>query len=173
VYSARGNQVGKGNDFSEGGLSYIIDQIVTFSPRPAVISVSMKKDCWIFGLFCGTTMDDALEDAVDAGITVVVSAANKLLYSKPLALIATIPGATSLGQYTYCSWSVDLQGGEPPYTFLWNRDGTPVSTGSGYSVGPAGSSGFVLDLLVTDGVGRTATAIKSIVIDPMDYSFAC
>ncbi|HEY0930340.1 MAG TPA: S8 family serine peptidase [Gemmatimonas sp.] len=98
---------------------------------------------------------------------------NRLLYSKQPDLMATILGPGVTGPYAYCAWSIDLQGGQPPYTMTWKRDGTPVSTGTGYSVSPAGFTGFGLEYTVTDGVGRTTNAVKSISIDPMDTRFTC
>lgn len=98
---------------------------------------------------------------------------NRLLYSKQPDLMATILGSDVTGPYAFCSWSIDLRGGQPPYTMTWKRDGVLVSTGTGYSVYPAGFTGFGLEYTVTDGVGRIANTVKPISIDPMDARFTC
>lgn len=61
-------------DISMGAASAAIELIALVSPRPAVINYSSAGNC--FGPLCGPTVDDAVEFAYAAGITVVVSAGN-------------------------------------------------------------------------------------------------
>lgn len=268
IYSARVNEVGNCPNLSAGATVSAVEYIADFSPRPAVINMSLTTQCSWYSC----AIDDAVRYAVDRGVTVVVAAGNesndacqqsparvmaaltvgasiqntdhvapysghgscldllapvayemgtsgaaalasgvaalhlqlyptagaatvnaavlervthgaiinlpsgtpnKLLYAPQLALNTSIPGASLIGPSSYCSWSVAQSGGQPPYTYQWKRNGSIVSYGQGYSVGPAGSSGFLLELFVTDAIGRTHTSFKNIDINPSDYSFAC
>lgn len=74
VFSARVNKVGECGKLSTGAGTAAIEYITDYSPRPAVINYSAAKDCW--GIFCLDTVDDAVDYAVDHGVTVVVSAGN-------------------------------------------------------------------------------------------------
>ena len=53
------------------------------------------------------------------------------------------------------------------------RDGGVVSTSTAYSVFGGEFTGFQLDLLVTDGVGRTSSSNKTITIDPENMDLQC
>jgi len=48
-----------------------------------------------------------------------------------------------------------------------------VSTSTSYSVYGAEYFDFSLELLVTDGVGRTHSTVKTITIDPNNYQIMC
>ncbi|WP_291158937.1 S8 family serine peptidase [Gemmatimonas sp. UBA7669] len=121
------------------------------------------------------TVNAAVLDRVTNGAIFALPSGtpNKLLYAPQLALNSSIPGPVLIGPSSYCSWSAFHTGGQPPYTYQWKRDGSIVTFAQAYSVGPAGNSGFSLELLVTDAIGRTHTSFKSIAINPSDYSFSC
>jgi aqualysin 1 len=99
---------------------------------------------------------------------------NRLLYAKTTQPYLDIPGPSLVSAYATCTWTVVVTGGQPPYQYVWYRNGsTVVSTSSSYSVAPAGASDFTLDAYVTDALGRTNSASKSITIDPSTISFLC
>ena len=97
---------------------------------------------------------------------------NRLLYSRPPAFTLGILGPSSIGPNSPCTWNSLRLGGQPPYTTEWRRNGTVVSTGDSYSVLGEPSS-FSFDLYVWDGVGRSAFATRSIIVDPFDTTFLC
>lgn len=98
---------------------------------------------------------------------------NKLLYSRQPDLTTLIVGPSLVGPESYCSWSAMKFGGQPPYSFQWKRNGVFVTSDVSYSVAPAGSADFTLELYATDGVGRTYFTTKAIAIDPSNTSFSC
>lgn len=98
---------------------------------------------------------------------------NRLLYTKQPALSVRIDGPTTLGPYTRCTWYATISGGQPPYQYQWTRDGAVVSTSSSYTVAQGGHTDFVLDVRVTDGVGRVSGNNAWISIDPHNHQLMC
>jgi hypothetical protein len=81
------------------------------------------------------------------------------------ALIATIQGPTLVLQYSSNTWTAGITGGKPPYTYVWRRDGTVVSTSSSYS-GSVDTSDFELSLTITDALGTVSA--YTVTIDVWD-----
>lgn len=98
---------------------------------------------------------------------------NRLLYSKQPPLLASILGPDIIGQQTSCTWNVQPTGGQPPYSHEWRRDGVVVGHTTSYSVSGGQTSAFMLEVVTTDGVGRTHWAAKHISIDPNNFDRRC
>lgn len=101
-----------------------------------------------------------------------VGSPNRLLYSKPPTLIGRIVGSDVIGPFSSCTWTSTVSGGQPAYRYEWRRDGVVVSTSTSYSTFGE-SSGFTLELSVTDGVGRTGSDTKSVSVDPNNTELQC
>lgn len=98
---------------------------------------------------------------------------NRLLFSKQPPLITAILGPEVVGPWAACTWYASVSGGQPSYVHEWRRDGVVVGSATSYSVSPAGSSDFMLELVTTDGVGRTHWAAKNVRIDPNSLELLC
>ncbi len=98
---------------------------------------------------------------------------NRLLYTRQGPLSVTFHGATEMGPMTSCSWGATPQGGQPPYSTTWRRDGVVVSTLWDYAVSAAGPSSFGLSVSMVDGVGRTAFTGRFIMVDPWNTDSWC
>jgi hypothetical protein len=77
------------------------------------------------------------------------------------AVIAGISGPTLVPENVNQTWTAVVSGGKAPFTFSWYRDGAPVSTSSSYT-GNTGSSGFQLQLNVSDALGGFSSKVKDI-----------
>jgi hypothetical protein len=62
----------------------------------------------------------------------------------------TIDGPTDVPANTECEWKANVNGGLPPYSYEWLRDGITVSTTDSYTA-DTGTNDFRLDLEVVDG----------------------
>jgi len=93
------------------------------------------------------------------------------------ALSASISGPGSVGNYTTCTFTSNVSGGTPPFTYSWGIAGASggyLSLGSyntasvsatGYYYGSYGGTGSVyLTLTVTDANGLTASPYKLVSI---------
>lgn len=99
---------------------------------------------------------------------------NKLLYTRQAPLTVAIGGPyDQMGPFSSCSWSAVESGGQPPYSYVWKRNGVTVGTTSSYYLSPVGPSDFSLSLDVVDGVGRTATIGQYIFVDPLYTDYWC
>lgn len=97
---------------------------------------------------------------------------NRLLYSLPASLSVGISGPTTIGPASQCTWYATQYGGQPSYQFEWRRNNSVVGTGTSYSVSSEAAD-FLLELKVTDGVGRVAWTSRSITIDQNNWEFVC
>ncbi|MCU0617369.1 MAG: S8 family serine peptidase [Gemmatimonadaceae bacterium] len=99
---------------------------------------------------------------------------NRLLYTRPLPLSVEWYGAIDqMGPFSSCQWSASPLGGQPPFSFIWRRDGTQVSTSSLYGVSTVGPNSFALTVDVIDGAGRTSAAGRYITVDPNSWEPWC
>lgn len=99
---------------------------------------------------------------------------NRLLFTKQLPVSVSINSfGDTMGPMSSCSWTGLPEGGQPPFSMTWRRDGAVVSTTWEYALAPVGPTGFGLTVTVVDGVGRTATSGKSIAVDPLNTSSWC
>lgn len=98
---------------------------------------------------------------------------NRLLFSKPPTLTASISGAATMGPFTQCTWNGVYSGGQPSYQLEWWRNGLLVATGTSYSAGPGEFSSFAIELIVRDGVGRSAASLKQVTVDPNNTDLVC
>ncbi len=119
---------------SSGALVGALYHIATVSPRPAVANLSASMECGILG--CPSTVVNALEFAVDAGITVVGAAGNSFrdacqelpaAVSKVIAIGASNPVTDSAHNYSNFGSCIDIY--------------SPVNGGNGTSEGAAMASG--------------------------------
>lgn len=97
---------------------------------------------------------------------------NRLLYSPQPPLISGILGPETIGPSSWCAWYRTHSGGQPPYSYEWCRNVTVVSTAPSYDTSNE-SSNFLIELLVTDGVGRTSFSYRSIAIDQNNTEIVC
>jgi len=99
---------------------------------------------------------------------------NRLLYTRPLPLTIEWYGAIDqMGPFSSCEWSANPRGGQPPFSFVWRRDGTQVSTASFYGVSAVGPNSFSLTVDVIDGAGRTSATGRYVSVDPNNWEPWC
>ena len=98
---------------------------------------------------------------------------NRLLYTKQPPLVVSLVGPSVIGPASSCSWSAIVSGGQPPFSYVWHRDGVFAGSSTSYNVSPAGNADFSIDVTVTDGVGRVNGAGLGITIDPDNFQLAC
>jgi len=114
-----------------------------------------------------------LTNATSGALSVPFGSPNLLAYSRPAPLQTWVSGPTTIGPFTACSWYAERAGGQPPYTTTWYRAGENPFLGSSWSTSGGESQPFDLLAIVTDGVGRTASASSSVAIDWNNFSFSC
>lgn len=78
-------------------------------------------------------------------------------------LTASITGPSGVKPYAYCSWSSNVSGGTPPYSYQW----TVIPSGDighdyWFATQAEGSSIMTLDLLVTDAQGAEVKTLKHV-----------
>jgi len=87
-----------------------------------------------------------------------------------LDVSATIQGPDFIMTGLTGNWSVVVGGGQPPFTYQWYANATPIGTGASVSY-QAGSSDFWLVVYVTDSYGQVGTTSRLIRVCPWGQFF--
>lgn len=75
----------------------------------------------------------------------------------------SIQGPSSVKPNTRCAfWGV--AGGQAPYTWSWSGGLSGTAYGDEYHTNSPTSGGFLVEVTVTDGLGNTSTASKSVTV---------
>lgn len=82
----------------------------------------------------------------------------------PDPLAVTIQGPTIVPESTTCSWIATGAGGNPPYSYSWNRDDQYVASGATYT-GSTGTATFRLQARVVDASSTLSTATITVTPD--------
>jgi subtilisin family serine protease len=70
-----------------------------------------------------------------------------------------------------CTWTAVHRGGQPPYTYVWTRDGSWVGSSETWTLsGPLYNASSNLQVTITDALGSTATATWMVVATTSSYT---
>lgn len=76
---------------------------------------------------------------------------------------------TDGSQSSSATWTAAVQGGTPPFTYQWYRDGSPTGNGtSSHSEFFAGPGSFTLGVEVRDATGKFAADVR-----PVSVAYSC
>lgn len=70
-----------------------------------------------------------------------------------------------------CTWTATHTGGQPPYSYVWKRDGNWLGSGQSYTMsGPIYNSSMILEVTMTDALGSTKTASLGVYATTSSYT---
>jgi hypothetical protein len=78
-------------------------------------------------------------------------------------LIASMTGPSTARPNVTCTWRASATGGTMPYTYEWRRNTVTVGSGNTYTAN-TGSSGFYLQVLVTDAASGLSQAARQVTV---------
>lgn len=82
----------------------------------------------------------------------------------PPSMRVWIDGSYVVPGNTVCTWTAVVQGGTPPYRYVWRRDGVIVGNAQTYSAN-TGSTGFALTVEVKARGGAQSNAGIFVIVD--------
>jgi subtilisin family serine protease len=82
----------------------------------------------------------------------------------PPSLNVGLNGYDTVQPYASCRWFATASGGIEPYVYNWEVDGQPIGDGTGVLTYANSGASFTINVLATDGQGRTGSNTKSVTV---------
>jgi subtilisin family serine protease len=83
----------------------------------------------------------------------------------PPPFTVSIDGPSPVQPFSSCLYQALTQSGTPPFSYAWKADGVPVGSDSPSYRHNAGTSSFVLEVIVTDAGAQGASGSMSVTVD--------